>query len=227
MSIIKLAPSMLCADFTQLGDQVRQLEAAGADILHFDIMDNHFVPNLTFGPLLIRHLRPLTKLPMEAHFMVTEPTDIIDEAAKAGADMITVHVEACLHLQRTLAYVKSQQVQVGVALNPATPLDMVQYVLDDVDYILLMSVNPGFSGQKFVPAVKQKAKDLSRLIAASGKDIEIQMDGNVVPANLGELAQTGVRAFVMGSGLFKDYDNIAAGLAAYRQAADEFEKTLK
>ena len=220
---IKLAPSMICADFSRLGEQAKALEAAGADFLHFDIMDGHFVPNLTFGHLILQHLRPAVSLPFEAHLMVEEPGDIIARMVQAGANMISVHAEACRHLQRTLAQIRSLGVKTGVALNPSTPLDALQYVLEDLDFILLMSVNPGFAGQKFIPSAKQKAADLSELLRSQNKAIEIQMDGNIVPENIAELAQAGVHSFAIGSGLFEGPASLAEGLKAYRQAAARAE----
>jgi ribulose-phosphate 3-epimerase len=215
---IKLAPSILCADFARLGEQFQELEAAGADILHFDIMDNHFVPNLTFGPPLMEKLRPVTKLPFDAHLMVEEPKEIIDDSVKAGANMVCVQAEACRHLQRTLAHIRSLGARVGVALNPATPIEDIHYVLDDVDYILLMSVNPGFAGQKFIPSALNKLYDLAELLRCEEREIEIHMDGNVVPENIGELAEAGASTFVIGSGLFA-FPSLKEGLETYRKAA--------
>jgi len=214
---------MICADFSRLGEQAKELEAAGADFLHFDIMDGHFVPNLTFGHLILQHLRPAVSLPFEAHLMVEEPGDIIARMVQAGANMISVHAEACRHLQRTLAQIRSLGAKAGVALNPSTPLDALLYVLEDLDFILLMSVNPGFAGQKFIPSAKQKAADLSVLLRAEAREIEIQMDGNIVPANIAELAQAGVHSFAIGSGLFEGHASLAEGLKAYRQAAARAE----
>jgi ribulose-phosphate 3-epimerase len=210
---------MLCADFRRLGEQARELAAAGAEVLHFDIMDGHFVPNLTFGPLLLRQLRQEVDLDFDAHLMVERPDDLIEECVESGATMISVHAESRCHLQRSLSFIRSLGVRAGVALDPATSLDAVRYVLDDLDYILVMSVNPGFAGQHFVLSALQKAKDLSALLHAEGRDIEIEMDGNVTPDNLAELTQAGASLFVIGTGLFQGYASLAEGLAAYRHAA--------
>lgn len=217
---IRFAPSMLCADFRRLGEQARELAAAGAEVLHFDIMDGHFVPNLTFGPLLLRHLRQEVSLDFDAHLMVETPDDLIEECAQAGATMISIHAESKCHLQRTLSVIRDLGVRAGVALNPSTSLDVVRYVLDDIDYILIMSVNPGFAGQRFIPSALQKTQELSAMLKSEGRSIEIEMDGNVTPDNLAELAQAGVRLFVIGSGLFQSYPSLTEGLAAYRRAAN-------
>nr|NIM07317.1 ribulose-phosphate 3-epimerase [Armatimonadota bacterium]NIM24858.1 ribulose-phosphate 3-epimerase [Armatimonadota bacterium]NIM68748.1 ribulose-phosphate 3-epimerase [Armatimonadota bacterium]NIM76041.1 ribulose-phosphate 3-epimerase [Armatimonadota bacterium]NIN06945.1 ribulose-phosphate 3-epimerase [Armatimonadota bacterium] len=190
----------------------------GADLLHFDIMDGHFVPNLTFGAFLLEQVRPLTKMPFEAHLMVNETSWMIPDMIKAGADMVTVHVEACGHLQRTLAQIRSLGAKPGVALNPATPLDTVRYVLDDIDNVLVMSVNPGFAGQDFVPAAKEKTRDLAEMIRSQGRKIEIMMDGSIRPHNLPELVEAGATTFILGSGLFSNYPSLKAGFQAFRQA---------
>ncbi len=216
---IKLAPSMLCADFMRLGDQVKELEAAGADVLHFDIMDGHFVPNLTFGAVLLEKLRPLTTLPFDAHLMVEEPQEMLEQFVKAGANLISVHAEAGRHLQRALAQIRSLGAKAGVALNPATPLETLRYALDDIDYVLVMSVNPGFAGQEFIPSATGKVKDLAEMIHRAGREIEIHIDGGIRPDNIAQPAAAGARTFIIGSGLFSGFASLTEGLAAYRQAA--------
>ena len=215
---IKLAPSMMCADFLRLGDQLQEMEAAGVDLLHFDIMDGHFVPNITLGTLVLEQLRPATKLVFDAHLMVEEPTWLVPEIIKAGADMVSVHVEACTHLQRTLGLIRSLGAKAGVALNPATPLESIKYVLDDIDYVLIMSVNPGYAGQSFVPAARQKACDLKEMLFHTNRNIEIQMDGSIRPSNLPELVAAGASNFVLGSGFFGKYPTMQEGVAAFRGA---------
>ena len=221
MADVKLSPSMMCADFAHLADNLAEMEAAGVDLLHMDIMDGHFVPNLTFGAVILQHLRPLTKLPMDAHLMVEEPDWLIPDMAEAGADMICVHAEARRPLQRTLTLIKDAGKKVGLALNPATPIESIYYVLDDLDYILIMSVNPGFAGQDFIPSAKEKTRNLSALLKKEKRDIEIHMDGSIRPYNLPELVQAGARGFVLGSGLFGAYDSLAEGVKVFREAAKD------
>jgi ribulose-phosphate 3-epimerase len=224
---IKLASSMMCADFRRLEENVKEMEAAGADFLHFDIMDGHFVPNLTFGALVLEQLRPVTKLPFDAHLMVEEPDWMVPEMVKAGADMVSVHVEAPVHLQRSLAVIRGLGVKAGAALNPATPLESLKYVLEDLDYILIMSVNPGFAGQDFVPSAVRKVKDLAEMIGREGREIEIHMDGSIRPHNLPELIAAGAANFILGSGLFGVYPSLKEGMKAFREAAGGVGKRLK
>ena len=194
-----ISASLMCADLTRLGEDIAELERAGVDWLHFDIMDGHFVPNLTFGPDLIRSLRPITKLPFDVHLMIHEPIRYLDRFREAGADIIVVHAEACGHLQRTLAAIRDLGAQSGVALNPATPLAALDYVLDDVDLILLMTVNPGYAGQKLVEATLPKIGQLAERLADQGRKVILQVDGNVSFGNARRMAEQGANCFVAGS----------------------------
>jgi len=194
-----ISASLMCADLTRLGEAVAELEAAGVDWLHFDIMDGQFVPNLTFGPDLVAALRPLTKLPFDVHLMIHEPARYAKRFREAGADFLVLSAEACSHLQRSLAQVRDLGARCGVALNPATPLSALEYVLDDVDLILLMTVNPGHAGQKLVPATLGKIARLRQMLAAEGRDIPIQVDGNVSFESAPQMAEAGATIFVAGS----------------------------
>ncbi len=194
-----ISASLMCADLTRLGEDIAELESAGVDWLHFDIMDGHFVPNLTFGPDLIRNLRPITKLPFDVHLMIDEPIRYLDRFREAGADIIVVHAEACGHLQRTLAAIRDLGARPGVALNPATPLAALDYVLDDVDLVLLMTVNPGYAGQKLVEATLPKIGELAERLAEEGREIILQVDGNVSFENARRMAARGANCFVAGS----------------------------
>ena len=211
-----LAPSILSADFARLGADVEAVLDAGADIVHFDVMDNHFVPNLTIGPLLCDALRNFgIKAPIDVHLMV-EPVDrIIPDFAKAGASYITFHPEASSHIDRSLGLIREQGCKAGLVFNPATPLDWLEYVLDKVDMVLLMSVNPGFGGQKFIPSSLQKLRAVRRLIDASGYDIRLEIDGGVKVDNINDIAAAGADTFVAGSAIFGS-DDYAATIAAMR-----------
>jgi len=194
-----ISASLMCADLTRLGEAVAELEAAGVDWLHFDIMDGQFVPNLTFGPDIIAALRPLTKLPLDVHLMVEEPARYAGRFREAGADVLVLSAEACTHLQRSLQQVRDLGARCGAALSPATPLSALEYVLDDVDLILLMTVNPGYAGQKLVPATIGKIARLRQMLAAEGRDIAIQVDGNVSFESAPLMAEAGATIFVAGS----------------------------
>ena len=203
----RIAPSILSADFARLGEEVRAVEAAGADLLHFDVMDNHYVPNLTVGPLVCAALKPLVRMPIDVHLMVKPVDRIIPEFAKAGASIISFHPEASEHVDRTIALIKEQGCKAGLALNPATPLDCLDYTLDKLDLVLLMSVNPGFGGQQFIRAVLPKIAEVRRRIDKLGRDIWLEVDGGVKVDNIGEIAKAGADTFVAGSAIFgtKDY----------------------
>jgi ribulose-phosphate 3-epimerase len=209
-----IAPSILSADFARLGDDVKAVLDAGADIVHFDVMDNHFVPNLTIGPLICEALRNYgIEAPIDVHLMV-EPVDrIIPDFAKAGASYITFHPEASRHIDRSLALIREQGCKSGLVFNPATPLDCLDYVLDKVDMVLLMSVNPGFGGQKFIPSALDKLREARKIIDDSGLEIRLEIDGGVKVDNIGEIAAAGADTFVAGSAIFGS-DDYAATISA-------------
>ena len=205
-----IAPSILSADFARLGEDVKAVLDAGADIVHFDVMDNHFVPNLTIGPLLCDALRNYgIEAPIDVHLMVDPVDRIIPDFAKAGASYITFHPEASKHPDRTLGLIREQGCKAGLVFNPATPLDWLEYVLDKVDMVLLMSVNPGFGGQKFIPSALDKLRQARRIIDDSGLDIRLEIDGGVKVDNIGEIAAAGADTFVAGSAIFGSEDYAA------------------
>jgi ribulose-phosphate 3-epimerase len=203
----RIAPSILSADFARLGEEVRAVEAAGADLLHFDVMDNHYVPNLTVGPLVCAALKPHTRMPIDVHLMVKPVDRIIPEFAKAGASIISFHPEASEHVDRTIGLIREQGCKAGLVLNPATPLSWLDHTLDKLDLVLLMSVNPGFGGQQFIRAVLPKIAEVRKRIDRLGRDIWLEVDGGVKADNIAEIAKAGADTFVAGSAIFgaKDY----------------------
>ncbi len=200
---------MLSADFSQVGTDIDMITRAGADILHLDVMDGHFVPNITFGPKMVADIRKLTKLPLDVHLMISEPEKYVDEFVKAGADWVCVHYEASKHLNRLVQQVRSAGAKAGVVLNPATPVNVLEEILPYIDFVLLMSVNPGFGGQKFIETSVEKAKKLSEMIKKMGLDVMIEMDGGIDPANIKTLSDAGVNVFVAGNAVFGASDPAA------------------
>lgn len=208
--MVKIAPSILSANFSKLGEEIIDVEKGGADIIHVDVMDGHFVPNITIGPLVVNSIRPITKLPLDCHLMIENPDNYIEAFAKAGADYITVHVEACRHLHRTIQLIKSFGVKPGVVLNPATPVSLIEHVLEDIDMVLLMSVNPGFGGQKFIPSVLSKIKQLREMIDQKGLNVEIEVDGGVNEETAKLCSDAGATVLVAGSSVYGFEDRAAA-----------------
>jgi ribulose-phosphate 3-epimerase len=202
--MIKIAPSILSADFSKLGDHIKALDAYGADIIHIDVMDGMFVPNISFGIPIIKSIRKLTKLPFDVHLMIEEPSRYVEDFVRAGADIITVHYEADRHIDRTINYIKSFGIKAAIALNPATPIDCIKHLISNVDMVLIMSVNPGFGGQKYIGYCSDKIKEVRALADKYNKDLMIQVDGGIDAINIGEVVNSGANVIVAGSAVFKD-----------------------
>ncbi len=202
----KIAPSILSADFARLGEEIHAVEEAGADYIHIDVMDGHFVPNITIGPMVVKAVRQITDLPLDVHLMIENADLFIDAFRDAGTDILTVHAEAVTHLQRTLAYIRGQGMKAGVSLNPATPLCVLDHVLEDTDMVLVMTVNPGFEGQKFIRSMIPKVRTLSEIIRSKGLEVEIEVDGGIGPDTIGEISSAGANVFVAGSAIFYSQD---------------------
>ncbi len=209
---ILISPSILSADFARLADEIKAVEEAGADMLHLDIMDGHFVPNITFGPPVVESIKSVATVPLDVHLMIENPDDYIDDFASVGADILTIHVEACTHLQGTLSRIRKKGIKAAVSINPSTPVESLKYVVDDLDMVLVMSVNPGFSGQKFIPQVMEKISHTRRLV---GEGIDIQVDGGVTPANAARVVDAGANVLVAGSAVFST-DDYGKAISALR-----------
>jgi len=208
----KISPSILSADFTRLGEEIKAVERAGADYIHIDVMDGHFVPNITIGPMIVEAAKRVTNLPLDVHLMISDPDRYIDAFADAGADILTVHTETINHLHRTLQYIRDKNVRAGISLNPATPLNVLEYVMDVLDMVLIMSVNPGFGGQKFIPGVIPKIRQLKEMIDKRGLKTEIEVDGGIGPETIHQVSSAGADVFVAGSAIFY---------------SDDYEKTIQ
>ena len=205
--MVKIAPSILSADFSKLGEEIKAVEQAGADWIHIDVMDGHFVPNITIGPLVVEAVRKITELPLDVHLMIEDADKYIKDFAQAGADILTVHVEACPHLHRTIYHIKEQNVRAGVVLNPATPLSSLEEVLHEIDMVLLMSVNPGFGGQTFISSLLDKTMNLKEIMGQYEHEFDLEVDGGIKVENAGEIKEVGANVLVAGSAIFnsKDY----------------------
>ena len=213
-----IAPSILSADFGRLAEAVKQIEAAGADWVHIDVMDGHFVPNLTVGPPMVEALRKVTTLPLDVHLMMTNPDDFIEEFCEAGADILTVHVETCPHLHRTVQSIKERNVKAGVSLNPATSVSTLEEIVTDIDLVLVMSVNPGFGGQTFIPSSLDKIARIRQMVADSGHSVHLEVDGGINVANAGSIVKAGATVLVAGSAIFGSSD-IPATIRQLRSAS--------
>lgn len=204
--MIKIAPSILSADFMRLGEEIKAAEAAGVDMFHIDIMDGHFVPNITIGPSIVESVKKITDVPLDVHLMIEEPDRYLRDFIKAGADYLTVHIEASVHLHRTVQWIKESGIKAGVSLNPATPVWSLDHILQDVDFVLIMSVNPGFGGQGFIPQMTDKISMLKKIITERGFSTLIEVDGGVNPENARLVADAGADILVMGSAFFNSED---------------------
>ncbi len=213
-----IAPSILSADFSKLGEEIKAVEDAGANLIHVDVMDGHFVPNITIGPMIVQASKKSTNLPLDVHLMIENPDYFIPDFVKAGADIISVHAEACVHLNRTIQLIKESGIKAGVVLNPATPLSAIEWTIEYVDYVLLMSVNPGFGGQTFIPNTLEKIKALRSMINDRGMSTLIEIDGGVNLKTIASVSKAGVDVFVAGSAVFGSDD--------YKQTIDSFRNII-
>ncbi|MCK4846655.1 MAG: ribulose-phosphate 3-epimerase [Deltaproteobacteria bacterium] len=213
---MKISPSILSADFTRLGEEIKAVEDGGADYIHIDVMDGHFVPNITIGPLIVEAARRATKLPLDVHLMIENPESYIDEFVKAGSDIVTVHAEATDHLHRAVQQIKLAGARAGVSMNPATPVSSIAHVIDDIDMVLVMSVNPGFGGQSFIPGALKKLAEVRALLEGAESKAELQVDGGIKIDNIREAADSGADVFVAGSAVFGS-DDYKATITAMRR----------
>ena len=216
----RIAPSILSADFTRLGEEIKAVEDAGADWIHVDVMDGHFVPNITMGPIIVEAARQATKLPLDVHLMIENPDRFISDFISAGADLISVQAETCTHMNRTVQLIKESGAKAGVALNPATPIQAVQWVLKDIDFVLIMSVNPGFGGQQFISNSLEKIRELKKLIQSSDLSVLIQVDGGVNKGTIKDVSLAGADVFVAGSAVFGS-DDYKETIRTFRSLIDE------
>ncbi len=216
---ILIAPSILSADFSRLGEEIAAVDQGGADVIHVDVMDGHFVPNITIGPLVVEAARRATDKPLDVHLMISDADAYVDKFIDAGADWLTVHVEACTHLQRTLSFIRSRGLKAGAVLNPATPVNSIEFVLDDLDLVMLMGVNPGFGGQSFIPATLEKIHRLKTMIDSRGLEIGIEIDGGMSGATIGAAAHAGANIFVAGSAVY--------GSSSYAETISELRRLAR
>jgi len=223
--MIKLAPSILAANFNILGEQIKTVEKAGAEYLHIDVMDGNFVPNISFGIPVISSIRKTSNLIFDVHLMVNEPVRLIEEFGKAGADIITVHAEACTHLHNTIYKIKEMGLKAGVSLNPATSLKELDYIINDIDMVLIMSVNPGFGGQSFIPNSLNKIRDLKEKADKAGADIDIEVDGGISPDNVIDVLEAGANVIVSGTSIFEG--DIVANINRFKEVFRSFEKNYR
>ena len=215
---IKISPSILSADFGRLGEQVAEASKSGADYIHVDIMDGHFVPNLTIGPIIVSGIRPWTVLPLDVHLMIEEPDRLIPDFAKAGANILTVHPEACRHLHRVIYQIKELGVRAGISLNPGTPASVLEPVISDVDLVLVMTVNPGFGGQKYIHSVTSKIAKVRQMLDEAGSGAELEVDGGINVETASKAVEAGARVLVAGSAVFNDRDTVAGSIARIRES---------
>ena len=215
-SEIKISPSILSADFGRLGEQVAEASESGADYIHVDIMDGHFVPNLTIGPIIVSGIQPWTELPLDVHLMIEEPDRLIPDFAKAGANILTVHPEACRHLHRVIYQIKDLGVKAGISLNPGTPASVLEPVISDVDLVLVMTVNPGFGGQKYIHSVTSKIAKVRQMLDEAGSGAELEVDGGINEETASKAVEAGARVLVAGSAVFNDRDTVAGSIAKIR-----------
>lgn len=216
---VLIAPSILSADFARLGEEGKAAEAAGADWIHVDVMDGHFVPNISFGPLIVSAIRPLTSLPLDVHLMITDPDRYLEAFARAGADRLIVHIEACIHIHRTIQNIRRLGLRAGVALNPGTPTGAITEIIEDVDLVMILSVNPGFGGQTFIERSVVRVEQMRRLLDAANPEAYLEVDGGINPETAGRVVAAGANVLVAGNAIFKSAGGIETALRKLRQAA--------